>query len=144
MHEGLTFGVYFPLLRSNPWEWLNVSFMGELGSTLSALYRTDAARAGYLLREFWSARTWIATMPQHMVRRLLLSETVAQTYRCIPEAIRRLLLMLLKNLYIDSFFCPFECDECAFFRRKGVSSRIDEKNHQILLDFIRRSNMDAF
>jgi hypothetical protein len=75
MHEGLTVGVYFPLLRSNPWEWSNVSFMGKLGSTLSALYRTDAARAGHLLREFWSARTWIATMPQSMVRRLLLSET---------------------------------------------------------------------
>jgi hypothetical protein len=44
----------------------------------------------------------------------------------------------------DSLFCPFECDECAFFRLNGVSSRTDEKNHQILLDFIRRSNLDAF
>jgi hypothetical protein len=43
-----------------------------------------------------------------------------------------------------SLFCPFECDECALFRLKGVSSRIDDKNHQILLDFIRSSNMDAF
>jgi hypothetical protein len=50
MHEGLTSGVYFPLIRSNPWEWSNISFMGKLGSTLSALYRTDAARAGHLLR----------------------------------------------------------------------------------------------
>jgi hypothetical protein len=44
----------------------------------------------------------------------------------------------------DSLFCPFECDECDFFRLKCVSSRTDDKNHQILLDFIRRSNLDAF
>ena len=31
-----------------------------------------------------------------------------------------------------------------FFRLKGVSSISDNKNHQIILDFIRRSNMDAF
>jgi hypothetical protein len=44
----------------------------------------------------------------------------------------------------DSLFCPFECDKCAFFRLKGVSSRTDDKNHQILLDFIRRSYLVAF
>jgi hypothetical protein len=44
----------------------------------------------------------------------------------------------------DYLFCPFECDECAFFRLKGVSIRTDDNNHQILLDFIQRSNLDAF
>jgi hypothetical protein len=67
MHEGLTIGVFLPLLRYNPWEWSNVSFMDKLGSTLSALYRTDAARAEHLLREFWIARTWVASMPQRIV-----------------------------------------------------------------------------
>jgi hypothetical protein len=43
----------------------------------------------------------------------------------------------------DSLLCPFECDECAFFWLKGFSSITDDKNHQILLDFIRRSNLDA-
>jgi hypothetical protein len=43
----------------------------------------------------------------------------------------------------DSLFCPFECDKC-FFRLKGVSSRTDDKNHQILLDFIRCSYLVAF
>ena len=75
MHEGLTIGVYLHFLRYNPWEFSNVSFMGKLVITLSDMYITDATRAGHLLCEFWSARTWIVTMQQSMVRRLLLSET---------------------------------------------------------------------
>ena len=44
----------------------------------------------------------------------------------------------------DYLFCTFECDECTFFKTKGVSSRSDNKNHQILLDFIRHYNLDDF
>jgi hypothetical protein len=71
MHEGLTIGLYFPLLRYEPWDWKNVPFMGKFGSTLSALYHTNPSRARDLLREFWKARTWVATMSQRMVSSML-------------------------------------------------------------------------
>ena len=45
---------------------------------------------------------------------------------------------------VDSLFRPFNCDECAFFQLKGVSSRSDNKYHQIILYFIRHSNLDDF
>ena len=75
MYEGITIGVYLPFLIHNPWELSNVPFMGKMVRTLSAMYGTDAERAGHPLRKIWSACTWIATMPQSMVHRLLLSET---------------------------------------------------------------------
>jgi hypothetical protein len=74
MHEGLTIGLYFPLLRNAPYDLNKVPFMGKLGSTLSALYSSDAARGGNLLRQFWEACAWITTMPPRMVCALLSSE----------------------------------------------------------------------
>jgi hypothetical protein len=96
MHEGLTIGVYFPLLGYNPWEWSKVSFMGKLGSTLSALFRTALAYFARIL-ERPSLGCHYAT--KHGAQAATVRD-VAETYRCIPEAIRRLLLMLLKNLDI--------------------------------------------
>jgi hypothetical protein len=75
MHEGLTLGLYFPLLRNAPHDWNKVPFMGKLGSTLSELYSSDTARGGNLLRQFWESRAWIATMPPRMVCAFLSSET---------------------------------------------------------------------
>jgi hypothetical protein len=75
MHEALTIGLYFPLLRLNPWDWSNVPFMGRLGGTLSALYRADPTNGGDPLRQFWAVRAWITTMPSGMVCSLLLAET---------------------------------------------------------------------
>ena len=42
--------------------------MSKLGIILPVLYRNKAARSGYILREFWSARTWISTIPQSKAR----------------------------------------------------------------------------
>jgi hypothetical protein len=44
----------------------------------------------------------------------------------------------------DSIFCPFECDECSFYRLTGCPSQIDNEMHQHLLAYIRRANLDAF
>jgi hypothetical protein len=44
----------------------------------------------------------------------------------------------------DSTFCPFECDECFFFRLTGSASQHELLKHQTLLDLIRRANLDAF
>jgi hypothetical protein len=56
MHEGLTIGLYFTLLRNAPYDWNKVPFMGKLRSTLSALYSSDTTMGGNLLRQFWEAR----------------------------------------------------------------------------------------
>jgi hypothetical protein len=44
----------------------------------------------------------------------------------------------------DSTCCPFECDECVFFRLTGSTSQHELLQHQTLLDLIRRANLDAF
>jgi hypothetical protein len=44
----------------------------------------------------------------------------------------------------DSLFCPFECDDCVFFRITGGPSHPHNRQHQNLLDHIRRTNLDAF
>jgi hypothetical protein len=44
----------------------------------------------------------------------------------------------------DSLFCPFECDDCVFFRITGGPSHPNNRQHQNLLDHIRRTNLDAF
>ena len=71
MHESLTIGIYLPLLRYEPWDWKQVPFMVPMGSTLSALYHTHDPEGGNLLRKFWEASQWIATMPPSMVRAML-------------------------------------------------------------------------
>ena len=75
MHEGLTIGIYLPFLINAPYDWNKVLFMGKLGSKLSALYSSDTARSGNILRQFWESRAWVATMPLCMVRALLSSAT---------------------------------------------------------------------
>jgi hypothetical protein len=44
----------------------------------------------------------------------------------------------------DSLCCPFQCDECVFHRLIFWPSNVESKNNQILLDFIRRANLDDF
>ena len=71
MHESLTIGIYLPLLRYPPWDWKRVPFLVPLGITLSAMFKTDHAQAGNILREFWQASEWITNMPERLVRDLL-------------------------------------------------------------------------
>ena len=44
----------------------------------------------------------------------------------------------------DSLMCPFECDECLFWKLKKRSSREGDPADHRLLGFIRRANLDAF
>ena len=62
MHEDVTIVIYFPLLRHQPWDWYQVHFMGRLVSMMSALHRTESVGGRYILRQFWCARNFIATM----------------------------------------------------------------------------------
>ena len=71
MHEGLTIGLYLPLLRNAPYEWNKAPLIGKLGSTLSELYISDTERGGNILSQFWEACACIVTMPPRMIRALL-------------------------------------------------------------------------
>ena len=71
MHEPLTVGLYLPLLRHEPWDWRRVPFLVPFGRSLSALYKKGDTSGGSLLREFWEASSWIADMPERLVRDLL-------------------------------------------------------------------------
>ena len=53
MYKALIFGLYFPLLIQQPWDWSQVQFMGRLGSTLSELHHTDSAGGRDILGQFW-------------------------------------------------------------------------------------------
>ena len=44
----------------------------------------------------------------------------------------------------DSIYCPFECDECSFYRLTGYLSQQDNCTHKIFLDYIWRANLDTF
>jgi hypothetical protein len=72
MHEPLTLGLYLPLLRFSPWDWKRVPFLVPFGITLSAMYKARDPSAGHLLCEFWAASSWVAGMPERLVRDLLL------------------------------------------------------------------------
>ena len=74
IHNALTIGLYFTLLRYQPWDWSQIQFMGQLGRMLPALYRTDAEGGRDILRQFWCACDWIATMTLGLVRTLLSAE----------------------------------------------------------------------
>jgi hypothetical protein len=72
MHEPLTLGLYFPLLRFGPWDWKRVKFLVPFGIALSMMYKTGDPSAGNLLCKFWAASSWVAGMPERLVRDLLL------------------------------------------------------------------------
>ena len=44
----------------------------------------------------------------------------------------------------DHLMCPFECDTCIFRKLKGRDSKSSSESDNLLLEFIRRANMDAF
>jgi hypothetical protein len=71
MHEPLTIGLFFPLLRFRPWSWKRVPFMAALGITLSALYKAGDPDAGFVLREFWRRALGAPFMPKSLVSELL-------------------------------------------------------------------------
>ena len=44
----------------------------------------------------------------------------------------------------DSLICPFECDDCVFFRLERYWPKWDTPHEKYLGAFIRRANLDAF
>ena len=67
MHEPLVVGLYLPLLRHKPWDWRRVPFLVPFGRALSAMFAQDATAGAALLREFWEATLWVATLPEKLV-----------------------------------------------------------------------------
>ena len=78
MHEPLTVGVYFPLLRHRPWDWKHVPLLAAFGAEMSSLCKAHQPSAGSHLRELWAARAWVAGMPERVVRDLLQGTTWRQ------------------------------------------------------------------
>ena len=44
----------------------------------------------------------------------------------------------------DHLFCPFECDDCSFWRLQGRNPNPNIPNDRLLQVYIRRANLDAF
>lgn len=44
----------------------------------------------------------------------------------------------------DHLFCPFECDDCSFYKIMGVAASPTSRTDQLLRQYIRRANLDAF
>ena len=70
-YESLTIGLYLPLLRHRPWDWKRSAFMVSFGRSVSAMYKEGDPSGGNILREFWEASRWLASMPERLVRDLL-------------------------------------------------------------------------
>ena len=75
IHEGLTIGLYFPLLRNSLCDWKIFPFICKLESKFSELYSSDTVRDGNIMCQFWESYAWVASMTLRMVRALLSSAT---------------------------------------------------------------------
>ena len=52
--------------------------------------------------------------------------------------------MYLQSRPGDYIYCPFECDECSFYRLTGYRSQHDNHTNKKFLDYIWRANLDTF
>jgi hypothetical protein len=127
----------------------NVPFMGRFGSTLPALHRADPSRARDILCEFGKA---VLGLPlYHNAWCPLCYRQRSGTYFLVytgsdPQSLP---IPIEVSYYLqappgDSLFCPFYCDYCVFFRITGGPNHRHNRQHQHLLDHIRRTNIDAF
>jgi hypothetical protein len=89
MHEPLTVGLFFPLLRNRPWSWKRVPFMAALGVTLSKMYKTGDPDAGFVLRKFWSRALGTPFMPKSLVSDLLQGSSWRRFLNLPPNRGRR-------------------------------------------------------
>lgn len=89
MHEGLTIGFYFPLLRHEPWCWRRLPFLVQLCIKMSKMYKAGDASAGGNLRKFWEASICLAAMPKRVVRRVLQDANGYRFLHLSPSGRRR-------------------------------------------------------
>lgn len=71
MHEGLTIGFYFPLLRCQPWCWRRLPFLVQLCIKVSKMHKAGDPSAGSHLCKFWKASLCFANVRKCVVRRVL-------------------------------------------------------------------------
>ena len=72
MHEPLIIAILFPFLRSRPWQLRNTPKMYAMGSSVRRLLKDKEVDVRNLLRKFWIECHRLRTMPENVVRRLLL------------------------------------------------------------------------
>ena len=71
MHEPLLVGICLPLLKHEPWSWLESPGVVGFGRKVSALLKDDHGRARDILRKFWLSTKRIPHLPAGVVRKLL-------------------------------------------------------------------------
>ena len=70
MHEPCLIGLCLPLLKYEPWSWRLVPSMVGLTRALCAVHKKGEPHPGDLLRKFWRARSWIASLQKSVMRRV--------------------------------------------------------------------------
>jgi hypothetical protein len=74
MYEPLTFGFVFPFLSVAPWKRRSTPKMLHVARTVSKLLQATDVVAGSVLRKLCNQNWKLSTMPESMVRRVLLFE----------------------------------------------------------------------
>ena len=71
-HEPLIFGLTLPLLSVSPWRFKDTVLVDRLDKSLSGLPAGSWGAAGCLLREFFEKARRMESLPEGVVRRMLL------------------------------------------------------------------------
>jgi hypothetical protein len=70
-HEPLMVGIYFPFLRTEPWQLKDTPKILGMAGHLQRLLKDDQSAAGPFLRQLWSFTRKLPGMPEQLVLRLL-------------------------------------------------------------------------
>ncbi|KAI2503865.1 hypothetical protein MHU86_10590 [Fragilaria crotonensis] len=72
MHEPLLIGILFPFLSVSPWQIKGTPKMYAVGRELRGVFKESEMGARNILRKLWALGCDLSTLPEHMVRQLLL------------------------------------------------------------------------
>ena len=89
MHEPLTIGIVFPLIRYRPWRLHRSPILLDLEKHLRSLWKTDPGSEGPLLRKLWGLPRKLAGLSQKLVWQLLRSSHKPEVPDCPPRKRRR-------------------------------------------------------
>ena len=89
MHEPLTIGIVFPLIRHKPWRLRGNPLFLELERQLRKVWKTQQGTKGPLLRKLWSLPRKLDSLSQKLVWKLLRRSQAAGVQDCPPRRQRR-------------------------------------------------------
>ena len=72
MHEPLLIALIFPFLRVKPWQLRSTPKMYSMGGELRKVFKTEGMDARDILRELWRTCHRLTTMPENVVRKVLI------------------------------------------------------------------------